>query len=98
MHGLINYLELSSPHRIVYTQQFCDAAEKVIRPSFFPHWPLQMHTRIELFQEDATTSRLALCWTPEQATQEDLLQFVNERSGMTMGWTGSFDKLEALLS
>ena len=98
MHGLINYLELSSPHRIVYTQQFCDAAEKVIRPAFFPHWPLQMHTRIELFQEDESTSRLALCWTPEQATQEDLLQFVNERSGMTMGWTGSFDKLEALLS
>ncbi|MEN9996206.1 MAG: hypothetical protein RL462_982 [Pseudomonadota bacterium] len=97
MHGLINYLELSWPHRIAYTQQFCDATEQVIRPVFFEHWPLQMRTQIELVQEDQQTSRITLCWTPEEATSDDINQFVNERAGMTMGWTGSFDKLESLL-
>jgi uncharacterized protein YndB with AHSA1/START domain len=97
MHGLINYLELSWPHRIAYTQQFCDATEQVIRPVFFEHWPLRMQTQIELVQEDQQTSRITLCWTPEEATSDDINQFVNERAGMTMGWTGSFDKLESLL-
>jgi hypothetical protein len=30
-------------------------------------------------------------------TQEELAAFVNARAGMTQGWTGSFDKLEAYL-
>lgn len=97
MYGLVKYRELSPSHRIVYTQQFCDANEHVIRPVFFPHWPLEMNTCIELAAEDSHTSRLTLRWTPGRATPEDLLQFVNERAGMSVGWTGSFDKLEALL-
>ena len=97
MYGMVKYHELSPSHRIVYTQQFCDASEKVIRPVFFSNWPLEMNTRIDLAPEDAHTSRLTLRWTPEQSTPEDILQFVNERAGMSMGWTGSFDKLEALL-
>ena len=97
MYGLVDYFELTRPHRIGYTQQFCDVNEQVIRPVFFQNWPLKMRTQIELVQEDEQMSRLTLRWTPEEATQEDILQFVNERTGMTQGWTGSFDKLEALL-
>lgn len=97
MYGLVNYFELVRPHRIAYTQQFCDATEQVVRPAFFQNWPLRMRTQIDLIQENAQVSRLTLRWTPEEATHEDILQFVNERSGMTQGWTGSFDKLEALL-
>ena len=97
MYGLVDYFELTRPHRIGYTQQFCDVNEQVIRPVFFQNWPLKMRTQIELVQEDEQKSRLTLRWTPEEATQEDILQFVNERTGMTQGWTGSFDKLEALL-
>jgi hypothetical protein len=32
------------------------------------------------------------------ATREEVETFVNARAGMTQGWTGSFDKLEAQLS
>lgn len=97
MYGLVTYFELIKSKRIGYTQQFCDASEQVIRPVFFQNWPLKMRTQIELVQESEHESRLTLCWTPEEATQEDIRQFVNERSGMTKGWTGSFDKLDALL-
>jgi hypothetical protein len=32
------------------------------------------------------------------ATAEEMATFVAGRTGMTMGWTGSFDKLEAVLA
>ena len=31
------------------------------------------------------------------ATEADIAEFMKQRSGMTLGWTGSFDKLEAWL-
>ena len=97
MYGLITYQELSKPLRLVYTQQFCDAKERVIRPSFFKHWPLRMRTTVELTAEDEQTTRVALRWEPEDAASEDLAEFVKQRAGMTSGWSGSFEKLEVLL-
>jgi uncharacterized protein YndB with AHSA1/START domain len=97
MHGLIKYLELSKPTRIVYTQQFCDAQENIIRPPFFKHWPLLMRTTVELVAEDEHTTRVAVRWEPQNAAPEDLAEFIRQRTGMSGGWTGSFDKLELLL-
>jgi uncharacterized protein YndB with AHSA1/START domain len=31
-------------------------------------------------------------------TREELETFIKEKAGMTQGWTGSFDKLEAYLA
>ncbi|WP_018150741.1 SRPBCC family protein [Leeia oryzae] len=97
MYGLITYLELRQPARIVYTQQFCDANERIIRPSFFDHWPLRMHTTVELTAEDEHTTRVTVRWEPQEAAPEDIAEFIQQRTGMTGGWTGSFDKLEQLL-
>ena len=37
--------------------------------------------------------------SPErEATPEEVAAFVAEKGGMTQGWTGSFDKLDALLA
>jgi hypothetical protein len=33
-----------------------------------------------------------------EASDADVAEFIKQRSGMTAGWTGSFDKLEALLA
>ena len=41
---------------------------------------------------------MTVTWEPYGATTpEELAAFIDERGGMTQGWTGSFDKLEALL-
>ena len=98
MYGLIKYLELSKPSRLVYTQQFCDANENVIRPPFFAHWPLMQRTTVELVAEGEHTTRVTVRWEPQDATAEDIAEYVKQRTGMTGGWTGSFDKLEALLA
>ncbi len=97
IYGLVKYLALEKPRRIVYTQQFCDDKEHVIRAPFFANWPLTMLTTVELASESPDRTRVTVRWEPQEATAADIAEFVKQRGGMTMGWTGSFDKLEALL-
>lgn len=98
LYGRLTYLSLEQPNCIVYTQQFCDEKEQPIRAPFFTHWPLTMLTTVELVSEAPDRTRVRLRWEPQEASAADIAEFVNQRGGMTMGWTGSFDKLEALVS
>lgn len=98
MYGLVRYLALEKPGRIVYTQQFCDENERIMRPPFFKDWPETMHTTVELAAEGPDRTRVTVRWEPgEGATPADVAEFVQQRGSMTGGWTGSFDKLEAVL-
>jgi uncharacterized protein YndB with AHSA1/START domain len=98
MYGLIKYIALEKPARIVYTQQFCDEQEHVTRPPFFKDWPETMLATVELAAEDSECTRVTVRWEPqEDAAAADLAEFVKQRGSMTGGWTGSFDKLETLL-
>ncbi len=96
MHGRVKYLALEKPRHILYAQQFCDDRERVIRPPFFSNWPQTMLTTVELVSEDTDRTRVTVRWEPQDATAADIAEFIKQRGGMTMGWTGSFDKLEAL--
>jgi uncharacterized protein YndB with AHSA1/START domain len=97
IYGLIKYLELEKPNRIVYLQQFSDEKENPIRPPFFKDWPLAMLSTVELAAEGPDRTRVTVRWEPQEANAADLAEFIKQRAGMTMGWTGSFDKLEAVL-
>jgi len=96
LFGRLSYLALERPTRIVYTQQFCDDKEQVIVAPFFTHWPRAMLTEVELVSEAPDRTRVSLRWEPQEASAADIAEFIKQRGGMTMGWTGSFDKLEAL--
>ena len=99
MHGLLKYLTLEQPSRIVYTQQFCDEQERITRPPFFRDWPETMLTTVELTPEGAGRTRVRVRWEPSgEVSAADIAEFVRQRGSMTMGWTGSFDKLESLLA
>lgn len=98
VHGLIRWQVREHPNRLVYTQQFCDANERVVRPPFFEHWPLTMHADIDLVAEGPDQTRVRVRWDAHDASPEDLAAFIQQRGSMTLGWTGSFDKLEALLT
>jgi hypothetical protein len=56
-----------------------------------------MQTTVELASEGEQATRITIRWEPIDATPDDLAEFVNQRTSMTGGWTGSFDKLEGLL-
>lgn len=98
MHGRTEYLEISRPNKIVYTQQFCDANEKISRHPMAPTWPETMLTTVIFTVESPTETRVTIEWEVYgKATSEEIATFVQERKGMTQGWTGSFDKLEEYL-
>jgi uncharacterized protein YndB with AHSA1/START domain len=99
LYGRAEYLKIEQPNRIVYTQQFCDESEKISRHPMAPTWPETMLTTVELTEEGPDRTRVTVTWEPYGATtREELQAFINAKGGMTQGWTGSFDKLEALLA
>jgi len=98
MHGRVAYREIQSPERLVYTQQFCNENEEPARHPMSPTWPETMLTVVTFAEEGPEQTRVTVVWEPDAAsTPEEIDTFVKGRSGMTQGWTGSFDKLEALL-
>jgi len=98
MYGRIKYLKIERPKFISYLQQFCDENENISRHPFAPTWPETMFTQIRLSEEGPERTRVSVAWEPYGPTsKEEMDMFVQSRSGMTQGWTGSFDKLEQYL-
>ena len=99
MYGRAEYLEIAKSDRLVYTQQFCDENENISRHPMAPTWPATMLTTVQLTSEGPDRTRVTVTWEPHGATtREELETFIKSKGGMTQGWTGSFDKLEAHLS
>jgi uncharacterized protein YndB with AHSA1/START domain len=99
MYGRASYLEVRAPDRIVYTQEFCDEHEKLSRHPHAPTWPATMLTTVTLTAEGPEQTRVSIQWEPHgPATSEELSTFAGARAGMTSGWGGSFEKLEAFVS
>jgi uncharacterized protein YndB with AHSA1/START domain len=97
-YGRTEYRQIEKPNRIVYTQEFCDEQENSARHPVAPTWPETMLTMVELTAEGPEKTRVTVTWEPYGATtREELETFTKARGGMTMGWTGSFDKLEERL-
>lgn len=106
MHGRATYREIAPPvasgdgtaqARLVYEQQFVDEQGNVARHPMTPVWPETMLTIVTLAEEGLDETRVTIEWEPVQATEEEVAAFVEERTGMTVGWTSSLDKMEELL-
>jgi uncharacterized protein YndB with AHSA1/START domain len=98
-HGRSEYLKIERPGRIIYKQQFCDENGHISRHPMAPTWPDTMLTTVELAEEGADRTRVSVKSEPYgAATREELDAFIEAKGGMTQGWTGSFDQLDAYLS
>jgi uncharacterized protein YndB with AHSA1/START domain len=99
MYGRADYLQIRKPDLIVYTQQFCDEKENLARHPMSPTWPATMLTVVKLSEEGPDRTRVTVTWAPHgSTTPEEIKTFIKARAGMTQGWTGSLDKLEAHLT
>lgn len=98
MYGRAAYLVLQRPDLLQYTQQFCDEQGNISRHPFAPVWPETMLTTVRFVAESPSQTRVTVTWQPYgECTDAELAVFMQARGGMTQGWTGSFDKLDALL-
>lgn len=99
MYGRAEYLQIEKPTRIVYTQQFCDEHERISRHPKMPTWPATMLTTVTLAEDGPERTIVTVTWEPfGPTTPEELACFLEARGGMSQGWTGSFDKLDELIS
>jgi uncharacterized protein YndB with AHSA1/START domain len=99
MYGRLTYHVVERPHRLVYSQVFVTEDEQPARYPGDSAWPESMTNRVELTTEGPAQTRVTIRTSVNRtATPAELAAFVAERGGMTKGWTGSFDKLEAVLA
>jgi len=98
-YAKFEYFEIARPRCITYVQWFCDDKEKPVRFAGAPDFPETIRTTVLLAAEGARETRVTvISEIPADASAAEIEAFRTERSGMTGGWTGSFDKLEGLLS
>jgi len=92
------YLAIEPPRRIVYTQQFVDEQERPAPAPGAQTWPATLLNTVVLTVETPERTRVTVTSEPYgEATSAEIEAFVGERAGMTLGWTSSFDALEALV-
>ncbi len=97
-YGRVNYQQIKPVTHLIYTQEFADKDGNIARHPGAPTWPQSMLTTVTFTEEDDGGTRVNVRWEADgKATSEELKAFIEERAGMTQGWTGSFDKLEDLL-
>ena len=98
MYGGTNYIEFNKPNGLSYTQHFADEKGNISRHPMSPTWPAYMLTTVKFSAEGPEQTRVTITWEPHgNVTAEELETFAKAKAGMTVGWTGSFDKLEEYL-
>jgi uncharacterized protein YndB with AHSA1/START domain len=97
MWGKFTYREIDKPLRIVLVNTFSDEAGGITRHPMAPSWPLQMLSTF-LFDEEGDGTRLTIKWVPLNPTAEERATFEAGFGGMTQGWSGTFEQLEAYLA
>lgn len=99
LYATFEYLEITKPDRIVYLQRFCDEEGNTARHPGLLEFPKAMQTTVIFATEDERETRVTVTFEPlDDASAKEIDAFRNERSGMTKGWSGSFDKLETRLA
>lgn len=98
LFGKVVYHEIEASERLTYTQMFSDEKKGPGRHPMLPVFPDKMHTTVLFAPEANGETRVSVTWRPEgEVSAEELAEFVKARDGMTVGWTGSFDKMEGWL-
>ncbi len=97
MWGKWVFREIKAPERIVLIHCFSDANGGVTRHPFHPTWPQEMLSTTTFTEKDGKTT-ITVQWEPYNSTAEESKTFNDGRGGMTMGWTGTFEQLDAYLA
>ncbi len=84
--------------RLVWEHPFSDEAGGVTRHPMAPTWPLTLLTTVTFAVAPDAGTTLTLTWDPLDASPIEAATFETAKLGMTGGWSGSFDLLEAYLA
>jgi uncharacterized protein YndB with AHSA1/START domain len=94
------FREIAAPGKLVFVFSFSDPAGGIARASFAPNWPLETLTTVTL-AEHAGISKgtvVTVQWSPLNPSEDEKQAFAGMFGSMTEGWTGTFDRLAAVLA
>jgi uncharacterized protein YndB with AHSA1/START domain len=95
--GRFVYREIVVPERIVHVNSFSDENGGLGRHPFSEEWPLEMLTTTTFVEREGRTT-VTVRWVPINETEVERRTFDGGRQSMKMGWTGTFEQLEAYLA
>jgi uncharacterized protein YndB with AHSA1/START domain len=96
MWGKWTFREITAPSRLVVVVQFSDAQGGLTRHPMAPVWPLFTLSTTTLSEQEGMT-RMHLDWRALDASSEEEALFAASHAGMTQGWSGTMDYLDAYL-
>lgn len=92
------YREIVPLQRLQWEHSFSDEAGGLARHPLVPDWPLKLLTTVTFADQPGGKTKMTLTWSPLDATPEEQKTFDSARDGMTQGWGGSFERLDAYLA
>jgi uncharacterized protein YndB with AHSA1/START domain len=98
MWGKVTYKEITPFNRLVYIQSFSDKDGNITAHPMAPTWPKQMVTLFEFLPEGPKQTKLKISWTYAGIDDAEASTFHAAHAGMSGGWKGSLDQLEAYLA
>jgi uncharacterized protein YndB with AHSA1/START domain len=90
------YREITPPSRIVLVNSFSDPKGGLTRHPMSATWPLEMLATTTLTENNGRTS-LSLEWIRLNPTDEERKTCETTHDGMRIGWSGTFEQLDAYL-
>ena len=98
MWGRFVFREIVPRERLVFINSFSDEAGGVTRHPMHMAWPLEMMSIFIFEDQPGGKTKFTVRWAPHNATADEIKTFDEGRDSMTMGWSGTMDKLEAHLA
>lgn len=92
-----DYREVVPPSRLAWLHGFSNAEGERMRAPFFDVWPLELLTTV-VFEAEGEGTRVTLTWEPFEASEAERRAFIDLFASMKMGWSGSYEQLDALLA
>ncbi len=98
MWGRMVYREITPQDRIVFVNSFSDQAGGLTRHPMAPSWPIEMLSVFTFEDQPGGKTKFTVHWTPLNPTEEERATFDAGHDSMTMGWTGTLDKLDTYIT
>jgi uncharacterized protein YndB with AHSA1/START domain len=96
--GKSYYVDIVKHSRLLYVTTFSNAAGEITRHPLATEWPLEMLTTINFEAVSENKTKIEIRWYPINALPNEIKCFNEAHAGMNMGWKGSLDQLESIIS
>jgi uncharacterized protein YndB with AHSA1/START domain len=96
--GKFLFREIVPPERMVFVNSFSDEQGGTTRHPGHERWPLEMLSTFTFEELPGGKTKFTVRWVTHNASAEEQKTFDTMHDGMTQGWSGTMEQLEAYLA